>query len=343
MNKNNLLIIGYCHLADGFLYGSEALKRLGYIIYFFPYLSFQMDKVKNIEEKFIEFIKNNNINICLWWNNSIQYDSFIKMYDNNIKHILFNWDPFLMNYKKYDALIWEERIENKKKIFSKMNYIFSCFEKEISYFNDINSYFPIYYAPPGFNKNISSYIYDKNFECDISIVCTNMYNNINEFPNTSTNIARYKIVNLLYENRNKINFHIYGPENLKNNYPDCYQKSITYDDCKYVFSNSKINLSIHPLVLELNNENSKQEYFSERLPQILGCCGLLMTNSNLSDKLIKDNDYIYVDENTNIIETVLNIIQNNENYNNIRKNGHKKALEFYQWENWANIIQNKIN
>ena len=68
-----------------------------------------------------------------------------------------------------------------------------------------------------------------------------------------------------------------------------------------------------------------------------------MTNSNLSDKLIKDNDYIYVDENTNIIETVLNIIQNNENYNNIRKNGHKKALEFYQWENWANIIQNKIN
>ena len=343
MNKNNLLIIGYCHLADGFLYGSEALKKLGYIIYFFPYLSFQMDKVKNIEEQFIEFIKNNNIDICLWWNNSIQYDSFIKMYDKNIKHILFNWDPFLMNYKKYDAFIWEERIENKKKIYSKMNYIFTCFEKEINYFNDINPYFPIYYAHPGFDKNISSYIYDKKFECDISIVCTNMYNNINEFPDKSTNVTRYKIVNLLYENRNKINFHIYGPENLKNIYPDCYQRSITYDNCKYVFSNSKINLSIHPLVLELNNENSKQEYFSERLPQILGCKGLLMTNSNLSDKLIKDNDYIYVDKNTNIIETVLNIIQNNENYNNIRNNGYKKAIKFYQWENWASIIQNKIN
>ena len=35
MNKNNLLIVGYCHLADGFLYGSEALKKHNYNIFFF--------------------------------------------------------------------------------------------------------------------------------------------------------------------------------------------------------------------------------------------------------------------------------------------------------------------
>lgn len=343
MNKNNLLIVGYCHLADGFLYGAEALKKHNYNIYFFPYLSYKMDKIENIEEHFVNFIKTNNIHIILWWNNSINYESFQKMYNNvDYKHILFNWDPFLYEYKKYNSLVWEERFENKQKIYAQMNYIFSCFEKEVDYFK--NLHFPIYYAHPGFNKEISSYIYHKDYECDISIVCTNMYDNTNEFPDKTTNITRYNIVNLLYENRDKIKFHIYGPENFKNKYPECYQKCVSYDDCKYVFSNSKINLSIHPLILELNNEKSEQEYFSERLPQILGCQGLLMTNSNLSHILNKNTDYVYVDETTNIIEMVLNIINinNKDNYNNVRKNGYNKALQHYQWEHWANIIINKL-
>ena len=69
-----------------------------------------------------------------------------------------------------------------------------------------------------------------------------------------------------------------------------------------------------------------------------------MTNSNLSHILNKNTDYIYVDENTNIIETVLNIINvnNKDNYKSIRKNGFNKALQYYQWENWANIIVNNI-
>jgi len=60
----NLLIIGYCHLADGFLYASQWLKN--YTIYFFPYLNYVLDKVENIEEIFHEFLTKNNINICLW-------------------------------------------------------------------------------------------------------------------------------------------------------------------------------------------------------------------------------------------------------------------------------------
>ena len=72
--NNNLLIVGYCHLADGFLYGAEALKKHNYNIYFFPYLSYKMDKIENIEEIFVNFIKTNNIHIILWWNNSIIYE-----------------------------------------------------------------------------------------------------------------------------------------------------------------------------------------------------------------------------------------------------------------------------
>lgn len=348
----NLLLIGYCSLDDGFLYASKALEKLNYKIYFFPYLSYIMDKIENIDEILLKIIKDNNINICLWWNNAIKINNYENIFnklneDKNskyflIKHYFYNWDPFLYNYEKYNSSLWKERILEKEKYYLKMNYIFSCFESEINYFKNINPDFPIVYNCPGFDQNISYYLYDKDYECDISIVCTNLYKNEEEFPEKSTNIGRYTIVDKLYENRNKIKFHIYGIEHFKNIYPECYKGFIKYSDCNKVFSNSKINLSIHPLVNELNSKISTQEYFSERVPQILGCKGLLMTNSYLTHYLKPNKDYIYIDETMDWYELILNIVQNNELYNKIRERGQIKALQYYKWDNWANNINNLL-
>ena len=342
----NLLIIGYCHLDDGFLYASKSLEKKDYKIFFFAYTSYLMDNIINIDSLLTNFIKNNNINICLWWNNQIEYDTYYNIitdlkinYLKNIRHIFYNWDPYLYNYKKYNSYIWRDRINEKIKYYPLINNIFSCFESEINYYK---SHLPIYYAPPGFDKNISKYIYDKEYLCDISIVCTNLYDNINEFPDESTNITRYSIVNILYENRDKISFFIYGPEKFKDIYPDCYKGFINYHNCNKVFSNSKINLSIHPLINELNNINSKEEYFSERVPQILGCKGLLVTNSLFSNKLKKDEDYIYIDNNIDWYNKLIDIINNSDQYNEVRENGYNKGLLYYQWDNWANIIDSCI-
>ena len=336
----NILIIGYCHLADGFLYGAKALEKLNYNIFFFPYMNYVMDNIENRDDLLIEKIKNNDIQICLWWNNSIKYETLKYVITKiSIKNYLFNWDPFLYNYKKYNSIIWKDRINEKIKSYPLMDHIFSCFESEINYFKNILS---ISYAPPGFDMNISKYIYDENYICDISIICTNLYNNTSEFPNESTNITRYEIVNKLYENRDIIHFHIYGPENFKNIYPECYKGFINYNDCNKVFSNSKINLSIHPMVNELHNNNSVEEYFSERLPQILGCKGLLVSNSYYTDKLNKDIDYIYIDKNIDWFNKILDIINNSEKYENIRNNGYNKAYEHYQWNNWAEKISSEF-
>ena len=40
MESKKILLVGYCNLHDGFLYASNALKKLGYIMYFFPYMGF---------------------------------------------------------------------------------------------------------------------------------------------------------------------------------------------------------------------------------------------------------------------------------------------------------------
>ena len=340
----NILLIGYCHLADGFLYASKSLEQFNHKIYFFPYLIYKMDQNPNLIEDLKESIKINNINICLWWNNSIQFEELNQVLNKNIINIFFNWDPFLYNYQKYNVQnFWEPLIENKKKVYSLMNYIFTCFEKEKTYFDNEPYKYKIYYNPPGFDKNVSKYIENTNYNCDISFVLTNLYNNQNEFPEEATNLNRFEIVNKLYEKRNNIKFHIYGPENLKNIYPDCYQGFIKYDESNLVFSNSKINLSIHPMIYELNEENSNEEYFSERVPQILGSKGLLMTNSHLNHNLKKDEDYIYIHQNMDYINLIENILNNYDDYKHIKQNGYNKAIIHYEWNNWANIINNIIN
>jgi hypothetical protein len=360
----NILIIGYCKLDDGFLYASRALENLNYTIFFFPYFNYILDEIPNKDDILNEFIHTNNIEICLWWNNSIQSQTFEQIiskprnlnqsqctnqqkdkYNTPIKHYFFNWDPFLYNYEKYNADIWKERIEERKKIYPLLDHVFSCFEKEINYFK---SYLLISYLPPGFDKTVSYFKDDPLFECDISIVCTNLYDYKAEFPEDATNITRSKIVNKLYENRDKIKFHIYGPEKFKDQFPDCYKGFISYKDCYKVFSNSKINLSIHPMVNELNSLNSTKEYFSERVPQILGCKGLLMTNSYFTNILKNKVDYVYIDKNKDINIDILDIVkyiidpQNKEECDKIRENGYQKALLHYQWNSWANGIHEVI-
>ena len=349
----NILLIGYCNLGDGFLYASKALEQLNYKIYFFPYLNYKMDQNPNLIQDLKESIINNKINICLWWNNSIQYDEINEILKTNnenkseiktnIKNIFYNWDPFLYNYEKYNVNNhWENIIENKKKVYSLMDFIFTCYEKEKMYFQSKPYEYKIFYNSPGFDKNASKYVYNKNYSCDVSFVLTNLYNNQNEFPQEATNLNRYTIVDKLYEKRNTIKFNIYGPENFKYIYPECYKGFIKYDEANLVFSNSKINLSIHPIIYELNEENSNEEYFSERVPQILGCQGLLMTNSNLSSILKKNEDYIHINQNMDYINLIENILKNYKQYKHIKMNGYKKAINYYQWNNWGKKIDQII-
>ena len=355
----NILLIGYCHLSDGFLYASKALEEFNHKIYFFPYLIYKMDQNPNLIQDLKNSIVENNIDICLWWNNSILFDEINEIIDFSkkinqteenknkqqfkIKHIFFNWDPFLYDFYKYNVSnYWKPLIDKKKEVYRLMDMIFTCFEKEKQYFQSIPYKYKIYYNPPGFDKNASKYIYNENYTCDISFVLTNLYNNQQEFPQEATNLNRFTIVNKLYEKRDTIKFHIYGPENFKHIYPECYKGFIKYDDSHIIFSNSKINLSIHPIIHELNSENSSEEYFSERVPQILGCQGLLMTNSNFSNILKKDEDYLHIHEEMDYIGLIENILHNYDNYKQIKINGYNKALLHYQWKNWANIIHNNI-
>ncbi len=356
----NILLIGYCYLQDGFLYAMNELEKYDNKIFFFPYFTYILDENDKKDDLLINYIKTNNINICLWWNNRFKYESVKYIIDNtneknnitkenNIKHYFYNWDPYLYNYNEHKCIYWSSVVNNITKIYQLMDHTFSCFENEINYMkrynlgNNIenNKKINISYLAPGFNPSISSYIYDEKYICDISIVCTNIYDNKEMYPEQTCNLHRYEVINKLYENRNKIKFFIYGNEHIGKLYPECYKGFVKYEDCNRVFSNSKINLSIHCLTECVHSfGNSKEEYFSERIPQILGSKGLLMTNTYYSHLLKEDINYIYINKN-NFLHKIFDILQNYSYYEKIKINGHNIAINNYTWNTWANkLIEN---
>ena len=144
-------------------------------------------------------------------------------------------------------------------------------------------------------------------------------------------LNRKKIVDLVYENRAQIKFHIYGPDFLSQMYPDCYRGYITYANCSKVFSNSKINLCIHATSY---NSKGDELYFSERLPQIMGSRGLLYCETEYKHLLEHDLNYIMADP-IDPIGQILEIIKNYETtkYQQIIDNGHKLALKYLTWDN----------
>lgn len=347
MNYNKILIIGYCYLKDGFQYASKSLQNLGYDIYFFPYFTYILDKIELniINDKLINFIIENNINICLWWNNRITYNSIkyvilsLKENLNQIlKHYFYNWDPYLYSNHPY----WNDIIEERKLIYSLMDHTFSCFENEIKFiYNSKNA--NISYNPPGFSPSVSKYCTDENYICDVSIVCTNLYNDKNIYPENSSNLHRYEVIEKLYKIRSSIIFHIYGEENLRELYPDCYRGFIKYEECNKVFSNSKINLSLHCLANSLHTfGESTEEYFSERVPQILGSKGLLVTNTYYNDLLKENIHYIYIQK-ENYLAKIFDILHNYSFYETIKINGYNLAINNYTWDNWSSKINYLMN
>ena len=78
----NILLIGYCYLQDGFLYAMNELEKYDNKIYFFPYFTYILDENDKKDDLLINYIKTNNINICLWWNNRFKYESVKYIIDN---------------------------------------------------------------------------------------------------------------------------------------------------------------------------------------------------------------------------------------------------------------------
>ena len=353
-----ILLAGYYGYADGYLAGAKGLIDLGHELSFFPLMTmihkkYSIDDLinvlngnslsyENLKKKYSEYVNDSpdiKPDICLWWQPvpqlSVQNLAKIKN-QTSCKFIQLNWDPSAIIETDH-----KEHISSFRKCVEALpffNKILVVNSKLINHLQKYNRYnIPIKHFYPGHHESTSFYNENKEYACDISIICTNLYEDLNLWKGTK--ICRKHIVDAIYS-RKDIDFHFYGPERFKTLYPRAYKGFIKYGDCNKVFSNSKINLNISPVGDSLNEiiNGEKRNYMSERCPQILACKGLMICETDLTPLLVPGKDYIKIDNVENFIKLIPEILKNDEEYNKIRESGYQKALKHLRWEDTLKII-----
>lgn len=339
----NLLFFGYYGFRDGYFAYGKYLKKKFDNFSFFPLLELR-DKLnlENININDIEmcingkFLTNKNYSNELIYTRC-QYNYILIAHNNdflqnfylgkinffhfllelkkkyNFKLIQINWDPDDKNYNNF-------------KMIKNFDIGFYSNPKYLTYDN-------IKYFQQGYCEKTSFYKEIDNYKCDVSFIGTNLYT---ETSWENQNLNRKKILDIIY-NETNIKLHIYGSDFLKNIYPKSYKGFINYEDCYKVFSNSLINLNISPLNdIKYEKNGKKYYYYSERMPQIIACNGIMMSNNDYEDFLKKNDEYILIENLDKIIDIIYEFKNNKIKVENMKKNIEKKKNNF----NYKNIYFN---
>lgn len=330
---NNLLIFGYYGFRDGYYSYGKYFKHSFDSVSFYPLVELR----DRISEKNQNFSINDIKNIILGNNleNKNLYSNELKNTEVNKNYVIIAHSfAFIKTFMLGDTLFYDYIIKLK----SELNFQLICFNWDadlnnlkwegLRHFDKIFAAYPFYtiydncfFFKQGFCENTSYYYKDEKYKCDVSFIGTNLYT---DSCWTNQKLSRKKILDKLYNDPN-IYLHIYGTENLKNDYPLSYKGFIKYDECYKVFSNSLINLNISPIEdIKFKNDY----YYSERLPQIIGCESIMLSNNNFGKFLVPDKEYIYLN-NLNNLNSLVHKIKNNKNIQEyIKMNLKKKKNNF---------------
>jgi hypothetical protein len=335
----SVCLVSYYGLKETLLLASNALQTKNIKIYDFPlfkYMHDSTDKVINYVELFVNYIKDNNIEIVLWWFINIPTFEFIEIKKiSGTKYAFFNWDePY--NWKCCDII-------NKMSYFDAVFVTckdtlnvyrkYGCNEAYCLYPGyDINTNYPIK------NTNTNESLENrKKYECDISFCCTNLYDDNKLYPFQYVN--RKKIIDDIYNGQKIHNyiFHIYGPESFKDLYPMSYRGFAKYDDLNKIFNYSKINLCTHVI-------SSAKGYLNERIFLIGGSGGLVLCDyvSGIED-IFELNEEILIFDKYFYVNQISKILENYDKYQKCRINIQKKCIKQYSYDSWSTVIANVIH
>jgi len=339
----DILILGAFGFADGYYAFGKNLEKYFDSVSFFPLFMYQttdfsqnyLDKcltdclngTMNYESKIGRLINANvkkthvifyhNIHYIECNKEKNFYKNIIAKENRDFKLILVNWDPninetivnnfFKTEYNKFDLIYMSHLVKIDKNIKS----LYAGFLKEISYY-----------------KN------DDNYKCDVCFVGTNLYTH-EMWENKTLN--RKIVLDEILKNKD-ISLHIYGTESIKSSYPGHYKGYIKYDDCYKAFSNATFSLNISPLNNILINGHY---YYSERLPQILACNGIMISNNDYGTFLVPNVDYIYINDITKLNDTIIYYKNNPELIAKMREN-YKTKIHQLDYENIIKSVSNDI-
>lgn len=341
-----ILLVNYYGMKDSIKCAGESLEKLGYIIDSYPLFRYAYDindKKENYKDHFNQYIQETLPDIIFWWFIYVHVDiiRFISVNNPKCYSILFCWD---------DPFIWIDKNTNISEKCPYFDLAVTACEESIDEYKKYGTK-DVVFCPPGYDTKINYPMDETNdkYQCDISICCTNLYEDSNIYSDQYIN--RRELIDIIVEGSTSggeedkgnisdigYTFHIYGPEFMKYRYPDNYKGFIEYNKLNEIHNKSKINICTHVC-------SSKSNYINERSILVLGSGGLLMVDpvKNINT-IINDNECIFIQKDRVVdqIKEILSDISNNiGKYKTIKHNGHKRSME-YTWDKWAEKIHKKI-
>ena len=191
-----ILLAGYYGYADGYLAGAKGIIDLGHEMSFFPLMTmihkkYSIDDLinvlngnslsyENLKKKYSEYVNDSpdiKPDICLWWHNTPQLsvENLAKIKNQtSCKFIQLNWDPSAIIETDH-----KEHISSFRKcvealpFFNKILVVNSKLINHLQKYNRNN--IPIKHFYPGHHESTSFYNENKEYACDVSIICTNLY------------------------------------------------------------------------------------------------------------------------------------------------------------------------
>ena len=321
-----ILVVSYYGFKDSLDCARKSLEKLGYVVDTYPLFRYAYDthdRKENYKEHFNAYVQESSPDIILWWFFYVPPEVIRFIIVNNPKcfSILFCWD---------DPFVWSER---NSKLSEKCPYfdlvVATCEETLVEYKNHGSK--DVMFCPPGYDPSIHFPIDDEKYDCDISICCTNLYDDTSVYNDQYIN--RRELIDELVKIQD-IKFHIYGPDFLKYKYPNNYKGFVQYSDLNNVYNRSRINLSTHVCC-------SKSKYVNERTILILGSGGLLLVDPVKDiDTLFTTEECIFIQKDS-ITEQVKEILANYDSYREMKKKGKEKSL-LYTWDKWAEKIHKRV-
>jgi len=328
MDKKSIALVGSFNLADGYLGAAKALRALGHQVDFIPAHLYRNEEKDHVN-KIIEEIRKFESDVVLWWRGETLTPNAMALIRSEVDgmFIMFSWD---------DPHQWE----GGHFVSGKMQYMdiaFSCCQGSLQTYLD-NGCKKAIYCLPGFDPDIHKPEKDDEYKCDISIVCTNLYDGhqITRHKHLSRKVLIDSLIRLFPE----ADIRIYGSESFKDLYGSRYRGWVPFNESNKVFYNSKINIDTHI-------RPDGYLYLNERVGQILGSGGLLMIDPvNGVEEIFKVGEECMVldcNSDDDLKNQITDILERDDHYDTVRENGRRKGLEMMTWAVWANTILNNVS
>jgi len=279
----------------------------------------------NPTKAFRERMVEENPDVVLWWFWACEFE-FIQIARKALpksRFVMFNWD---------DPYCWACKLNRMAERLAYFDMALACSSEKLAEYRKVVPSSYLYFPP--FSPRYHEYDYDEKYACDVSFICTNLYGDKDTFPNQF--IDRRSLLQA-FEN-SSLDFHLYGPESIKDAAPTSYKGRIDFAVNRKVFSSSKINLCTHVIIA--------QDYLNERVVTCLASKGLLLTDPTPGlGGFLEDGGHVVTMKSNDpeqVVKQAEEIVANIKEYEKVKESG-KEIIQRQHLRKWVGGIVEKLS